>query len=49
MVVKGLSWTPREHVRRDPAPVVGFLAEHDEVLATRVRREVRRRIETGRK
>ena len=49
MVVKGLSWALRELVRRDPASAVGFLAEHDEVLAARVKREVRRKIETGRK
>jgi 3-methyladenine DNA glycosylase AlkD len=48
MVVKGLSWALRELLRRDPDSVVGFLAEHDDVLAARVKREVRRMIEAGR-
>lgn len=48
MVVKGLSWALRELLRRDPESVVGFLAGHDDVLAARVKREVRRKIEAGR-
>jgi 3-methyladenine DNA glycosylase AlkD len=49
MVTKSLSWALRELAKRDAAPVGQFLAEHDEVLAARVKREVRRKIETGRK
>lgn len=49
MVAKSLSWALRELAKRDPAPVVQFLAEHDEVLPARVKREVRRKIETGHK
>jgi 3-methyladenine DNA glycosylase AlkD len=49
MVVKALSWALRELAKRDPAPVVAFLEEHEELLPARVKREVRRKIETGRK
>ena len=47
MVVKALSWALRELVVHDPAAVRGFLAEHDTVLAARVKREVRNKLETG--
>ena len=49
MVVKALSWALRELAKRDPTSVVRFLQEEDERLAARVRREVRAKIETGRK
>lgn len=46
-VIKSLSWALRELAKRDPAPVAQFLTDHNEVLAARVKREVRRKIETG--
>jgi 3-methyladenine DNA glycosylase AlkD len=49
MVVKALSWALRELVVWDPEAVRRFLDDHQEVLATRVRREVRGKLETGRK
>jgi 3-methyladenine DNA glycosylase AlkD len=49
MVVKALSWALRELVARDPEAVRRFLDAHHEVLAARVRREVRNKLETGRK
>ena len=48
-VVKALSWALRELSKRDPRSVSGFLREHDSRLASRVRREVRTKLETGRK
>ena len=47
MVVKGLSWALRELVSRDREAVAGFLQEHGGVLAARVKREVRNKLETG--
>ena len=47
MVVKGLSWALRELVPWDGEAVAGFLEEHDGVLAARVKREVRNKLETG--
>lgn len=49
MVVKALSWALRELAKRDPKSVAGFLHEEHERLAPRVRREVRTKLETGRK
>lgn len=49
MVAKAVSWTLRELAKRDPQPVVDYLDEQDSVLPARVKREVRRKIETGRK
>ena len=49
MVAKALSWALRELAKRDPAPVIEFLDEHEAELAARVKREVRKKIETGRK
>jgi 3-methyladenine DNA glycosylase AlkD len=49
MVVKALSWALRELVAWDPEAVRGFLDAHDGILAARVRREVRNKLETGRK
>lgn len=47
MVVKALSWALRELVVHDRAAVEAFLEEHDAVLAARVKREVRNKLETG--
>ena len=49
MVVKALSWALRELSKRDPQSVARFLREHESHLASRVRREVRTKLETGRK
>jgi 3-methyladenine DNA glycosylase AlkD len=49
MVVKALSWALRELVIWDPDAVRNFLDTHPDVLAARVRREVRTKLETGRK
>jgi hypothetical protein len=49
MVVKALSWALRELAVRDPAAVTAFLQRHAERLAPQVRREVRSKLETGRK
>lgn len=47
MVVKALSWALRELVAHDKDVVGQFLAKHDEVLASRVKREVNNKIATG--
>jgi 3-methyladenine DNA glycosylase AlkD len=47
MVVKALSWALRELVVHDPAAVQGFLVEHENSLAARVKREVRNKLTTG--
>ncbi|UCE60618.1 MAG: DNA alkylation repair protein [Phycisphaerales bacterium] len=47
MVVKALSWALRELVQHDPKSVRQFLAEHQEVLAARVVREVKNKLSTG--
>ena len=47
MVVKGLSWALRDLVSHDSEAVEAFLAEHEEVLAARVKREVTHKLETG--
>jgi 3-methyladenine DNA glycosylase AlkD len=49
LVVKALSWALRQLTVWDPDAVRGFLKAHDEVLASRVKREVRDKLETGRK
>jgi 3-methyladenine DNA glycosylase AlkD len=49
MVVKALSWALRELAKRDPTAVAGFLDEQQARLAPRVRREVRTKLDTGRK
>jgi 3-methyladenine DNA glycosylase AlkD len=46
-VVKALSWALRELIPWDPDAVRAFLKEHDRVLAARVKREVRNKLETG--
>lgn len=47
MVVKALSWALRELVVHDSQAVEGFLSEHGNALAARVRREVTNKITTG--
>lgn len=47
MVVKALSWALRHLVPHDAQAVRAFLEEHDAVLASRVKREVRNKLETG--
>jgi len=49
MVAKGLSWALRELAKREQSPVIEFVNEYEDILAPRVTREVRRKIETGRK
>jgi 3-methyladenine DNA glycosylase AlkD len=49
MVAKGLSWALRELSKRDPAVVSDFIETHRSVLASRVLREVTRKIVTGTK
>lgn len=47
MVVKALSWALRELVVHDREAVRGFLSEHEDALAARVRREVTNKLNTG--
>ncbi len=47
MVVKSLSWALRELVVHDAGIVAEFLDEHDGQLVSRVKREVRNKLETG--
>jgi len=47
MVVKALSWALREAAKKHPQLVRRFLAEHQETLAARVRREVNNKLTTG--
>jgi 3-methyladenine DNA glycosylase AlkD len=47
MVVKALSWALRELVVHDPEAVRKFTRVHDEMLAARIKREVRNKLETG--
>jgi 3-methyladenine DNA glycosylase AlkD len=49
MVVKALSWALRELAARNARAVRGFLREHKNTLAARVTREVRNKLEKGRK
>lgn len=49
MVAKGLSWALRALSVRDPGAVRSFLEAHGEALPALVRREVRNKLETGRK
>lgn len=49
MVVKAVSWALRSAVEWDRAAVSGFLREHQDVLAGRVKREVASKLRTGRK
>jgi 3-methyladenine DNA glycosylase AlkD len=47
MVVKALSWALRELVVHDPEAVRAFLSEYEDVLAARIKREVRNKLTTG--
>jgi 3-methyladenine DNA glycosylase AlkD len=47
MVVKALSWALRELAHWDPDAVRRFLADHQDVVAARVSREVQHKLETG--
>lgn len=47
MVVKAMSWALRELVPHDPKAVQDFLYEYNDVLAARVKREVRNKLTTG--
>lgn len=47
MVVKAMSWALRELVVHDPGAVCEFLSEHEDVLASRAKREVRNKLKTG--
>jgi 3-methyladenine DNA glycosylase AlkD len=47
MVVKALSWALRELIVHDPIEVDKFICAHDDVLAARIIREVRNKLETG--
>jgi 3-methyladenine DNA glycosylase AlkD len=49
MVAKALSWALRVMVGVDPAAVRGFVSRHDDTLPSLVRREVRNKLESGRK
>jgi len=49
MVSKALSWALRELAKREVEPVKQFIEDYKEVLPKRVLREVRRKLETGRK
>jgi 3-methyladenine DNA glycosylase AlkD len=49
MVVKALSWALRELAKREPARVARFIREEEVCLASRVIREVKTKLETGRK
>ncbi len=47
MVVKAMSWALRELVPWAPDAVAGFLTDHEDQLAARVKREVRNKLNTG--
>jgi len=47
MVVKALSWALRALVVHDREAVGNFLSEYDDILAARVKREVRNKLTTG--
>jgi len=47
MVVKAMSWALRELVPHDPEALREFLRKHEDVLAARVKREVRNKLTTG--
>ena len=47
MVVKAMSWALRELVVHDAKAVRDFLAEYEDRLAARAKREVRNKLETG--
>ena len=47
MVVKALSWALRELIATDRKAVERFVRRHEDVLAARVKREVRNKLTTG--
>jgi 3-methyladenine DNA glycosylase AlkD len=47
MIVKAMSWALRELVVHDAEAVRAFLDEYDAVLAARVKREVKNKVQTG--
>ncbi len=47
MVIKALSWALRALSVHDPSAVKAFLAQFDEILAARVKREVNNKLRTG--
>jgi len=47
MVVKAMSWALRALAGKDPAAVKRYLTAHHAVLAPRVIREVRNKLDTG--
>jgi 3-methyladenine DNA glycosylase AlkD len=47
MVVKAMSWAIRELAGHNPDDVRAYLQTHENVLAARVKREVRNKLETG--
>ena len=49
MVIKALSWALRELAKRDAQPVADFITQNEDILAKRVLREVRTKLETGKK
>ena len=47
MVIKALSWALRELIPHDREAVLSFLRENENVLASRVKREVKNKLTTG--
>ena len=47
MVVKAMSWALRALAKHDRKAVKAFLREHRELLAPRIAREVRNKLDTG--
>ena len=49
MVIKAVSWALRSLIQWDREAVSRFVTAHDDVLASRVKREVGTKLRTGRK
>lgn len=49
MVVKAMSWALRELSKHTREPVIEFLAKYENQLASRVKREVKNKLTTGKK
>jgi 3-methyladenine DNA glycosylase AlkD len=47
IVVRALSWALREFAVHDPIEVGKFTSSNDDLVAARVKREVRNKLETG--
>ncbi len=47
MVIKAMSWALRELVPWDPDATRRFVADHEDMLAARAKREVRNKLDTG--